>query len=176
MLSVRQFFQPDLVEQIQEIIKTSGINPNGLRLEITESVLMDDVEATIYLLKQLKSLGLKLSIDDFGTGFSSLSYLPRFPIDTLKIDRSFVGQIEADEAGENLAIVRTIIRLAHALNKEVIAEGVETAYQLAQLRSLGCEYAQGYFFLKPVPPDIVTALLSLILNGIATAKTVRTLR
>ncbi|VXD25335.1 Diguanylate cyclase/phosphodiesterase [Planktothrix serta PCC 8927] len=158
-LSARQFFQPDLIEQIQEIILTSKINPNGLRLEITESVLMDDVEATIHLLKRLKSLGLKLSIDDFGTGFSSLSYLPRFPIDTLKIDRSFVGQIEADEAGENLAIVRTIIRLAHALNKDVVAEGVETAYQLAQLRSLGCEYAQGYFFLKPVPADIVTAFV-----------------
>ena len=158
-LSARQFFQIDLVEQIQEIIQTSEINPNGLRLEITESVIMDDLEATINLLKQLKALGLKLSIDDFGTGFSSLSYLPRFPIDTLKIDRSFVGQIEADEAGENLAIVRTIIRLAHALNKEVIAEGVETAYQLAQLRSLGCGYAQGYFFLKPVPPDIVTAFV-----------------
>nr|WP_234996805.1 EAL domain-containing protein [Planktothrix sp. PCC 11201] len=158
-LSARQFFQIDLIEQIQEIIQTSEINPNGLRLEITESVIMDDLEATINLLKQLKSLGLKLSIDDFGTGFSSLSYLPRFPIDTLKIDRSFVGKIEADEAGENLVIVRTIIRLAHALNKEVIAEGVETAYQLAQLRSLGCGYAQGYFFLKPVPPDIVTAFV-----------------
>jgi diguanylate cyclase (GGDEF)-like protein len=158
-LSARQFFQPDLIEQIQEIIQTSGINPNGLRLEITESVIMDDLEATINLLNRLKSLGLRLSIDDFGTGFSSLSYLPRFPIDTLKIDRSFVGKIESDEAGENLAIVRTIIRLAHALNKEVIAEGVETAYQLAQLRSLGCGYAQGYFFLKPVPPDIVTAFV-----------------
>ncbi|OIP68154.1 MAG: diguanylate cyclase [Oscillatoriales cyanobacterium CG2_30_40_61] len=158
-LSARQFFQLDLIEQIQEIIKTSGINPNGLRLEITESVIMDDLEATINLLNRLKSLGLRLSIDDFGTGFSSLSYLPRFPIDTLKIDRSFVGKIEADEAGENLVIVRTIIRLAHALNKEVVAEGVETAYQLTQLRSLGCEYAQGYFFLKPVPPDIVTAFV-----------------
>ncbi len=158
-LSARQFFQPDLIEQIQEIIQVSEIDPNGLRLEITESVLMDDVEATIHLLKRLKVLGLKLSIDDFGTGFSSLSYLPRFPIDTIKIDRSFVGKIEADEAGENLAIVRTIIRLAHALNKDVIAEGVETAYQLAQLRFLGCEYAQGYFFLKPVPADIVTAFV-----------------
>ncbi|HBK23619.1 MAG TPA: diguanylate cyclase [Planktothrix sp. UBA10369] len=158
-LSARQFFQPDLIEQIQEIIQRSNIDPNGLRLEITESVIMGDVDTTINLLKRLKALGLKLSIDDFGTGFSSLSYLPRFPIDTIKIDRSFVGQIEADEAGENLAIVRTIIRLAHALNKEVIAEGVETAYQLAQLRSLGCEYAQGYFFLKPVPADIVTAFV-----------------
>ncbi|CAD5977617.1 putative signaling protein PA1727 [Planktothrix tepida] len=158
-LSARQFVQQDLIEQIQEIIEISEINPTGLRLEITESVIMDDVDATINLLKKLKSLGLKLSIDDFGTGFSSLSYLPRFPIDTIKIDRSFVGQMETDDGGENLAIVRTIIRLAHALNKDVVAEGVETASQLAQLRSLGCEYAQGYFFLKPVPADIVTAFV-----------------
>jgi diguanylate cyclase (GGDEF)-like protein len=157
-LSARQFIQQDLVEQIQQIIQGSGINPNGLRLEITESVIMEDVNATINLLKRLKALGLKLSIDDFGTGFSSLSYLPRFPIDTIKIDRSFVGQMETD-GGENLAIVRTIIRLAHALNKEVVAEGVETVSQLAQLRDLGCEYAQGYFFLQPVPAELVTTFV-----------------
>ncbi len=158
-LSARQFYQADLVEQIKDMITTSEIDPKGLRLEITESVVMDDLESTIHLLQKLKSLGIKLSIDDFGTGFSSLSYLPRFPIDTIKVDQSFVGQIGRDQGEENLTIVRTIIRLAHGLNKDVIAEGVETAYQLEQLRSLNCEYAQGYYFLKPVSADVATAFV-----------------
>lgn len=158
-LSARQFYQADLVEQIHEMIQLSEIDPNGLRLEITESVVMDDLEETIHLLNQLRNLGIKLSIDDFGTGFSSLSYLPRFPINTIKVDQSFVGQIGRDQGEENLTIVRTIIRLAHGLNKDVVAEGVETAYQLEQLRSLNCEYAQGYYFLKPVPADIAAAFV-----------------
>lgn len=155
-LSGRQFIHPDLVLEIQTIIKDSGIDPRGLRLEITESVIMDDAEATINLLQQLKDLQIKLSIDDFGTGFSSLGYLPRFPVDVLKIDRSFIADIGEATEVENLAIVRTILMLAQALNLDAIAEGVETREQLEQLRSLGCKYAQGYYFQRPISADYAT--------------------
>lgn len=158
-LSSRQFSQPDLVEQIREIILESAINPQNLRLEISESIVMKDVDETIDLLKQLKASNVRLSIDDFGTGFSSLSSLNRFPVDTLKIDRSFISQMEADEEGENLVVVQTIITLAHVLKLAVIAEGVETLKQVEQLRSLGCEFAQGYYFLKPVPVDVALAFI-----------------
>ncbi|MEB3278882.1 MAG: EAL domain-containing protein [Lyngbya sp.] len=158
-LSSRQFSQPDLVEQVGEIILETGINPRNLRLEIRESVVMKDVEETIALLHQLKALNVRLSIDDFGTGFSSLSSLNRFPVDTLKIDRSFISQMEADGEGENLVIVQTIITLAHVLKLAVIAEGVETLKQVEQLRSLGCEFAQGFYFLRPVPADLAVAFI-----------------
>jgi EAL domain-containing protein (putative c-di-GMP-specific phosphodiesterase class I) len=107
----------------------------------------------------MKTLGVKLGIDDFGTGYSSLSYLSRFPTDTLKVDKSFVGRLELAGEGENVAIVRTIITLAHVLGMDVIAEGVETSDQLAKLRSLGCEYGQGYFFSKPLPSEAIEELL-----------------
>jgi diguanylate cyclase (GGDEF)-like protein len=158
-LSGRQFSQPDLVDQIHDIILESGIDPRYLRLEICESVVMKDVDETIALLQQLKALNVRLSIDDFGTGFSSLSSLNRFPIDTLKIDRSFISQMEAEGEGENFGIVQTIITLAHVLKLAVIAEGVETAKQVEQLRTLGSEFAQGYYFLRPVPADIVIAFI-----------------
>lgn len=155
-LSARQFMHPDLVSEIREIIRSTAIAPEWLRLEVTESVIMDDVEMTIALLHQLKELNVKLSIDDFGTGFSSLGYLPRFPVDVLKIDRSFIGRMEDASEGDNLAIVRTILMLARALNLDAIAEGVETARQLQQLRSLGCKYVQGYYFQRPIPADAAT--------------------
>jgi len=155
-LSARQFMHPDLVSEIREIIRSTAIAPEWLRLEVTESVIMDDVEMTIALLHQLKELNVKLSIDDFGTGFSSLGYLPRFPVDVLKIDRSFIGRMEDSSEGDNLAIVRTILMLARALNLNAIAEGVETARQLQQLRSLGCKYVQGYYFQRPIPADAAT--------------------
>lgn len=158
-LSGRQFSQPDLVDQIHDIILESGIDPRYLRLEICESVVMKDVDETIALLQQLKALNVRLSIDDFGTGFSSLSSLNRFPIDTLKIDRSCISQMEAEGEGENFGIVQTIITLAHVLKLAVIAEGVETAKQVEQLRTLGSEFAQGYYFLRPVPADIVIAFI-----------------
>jgi len=119
---------------------------------------MEDGAAATTVLDQLKELGIELCIDDFGTGYSSLSYLHKFPIDTLKIDRSFVSRI--GEKGENLEIVRAIVMLARSLRMEVVAEGVETAVQLAQLRAIGCEYGQGYFFSKPLDSDAATALLS----------------
>ncbi len=158
-LSSRQFSQPDLVEQIQEIILASGINPQNLRLEISESVVMKEVDETITLLQQLKALNVRLSIDDFGTGFSSLSSLNRFPVDTLKIDRSFISQMETDGEGENLVVVQTIITLAHVLKLAVIAEGVETLKQVEQLRLLGCEFAQGFYFLRPVSADLAIAFI-----------------
>jgi diguanylate cyclase (GGDEF)-like protein len=159
-LSGKQFAQPDLVERIQAILGATGLSAESLKLEITESVVMDDVESAIAVLKQMKALNVKLGIDDFGTGYSSLSYLSRFPTDTLKVDKSFVGLMEVGSEGENVAIVRTIVALAHALGMDVIAEGVETAAQLAKLRAIGCEYGQGYFFAKPLPSDEATALMA----------------
>ena len=147
-LSSKQFTQPDLIERVTAIIEETKINPEGLKLEITESAVMDDVETATEMLKKLRALGIKLSIDDFGTGYSSLSYLHRFPIDTLKVDRSFI--VNMSEDCENVEIVRTIVSLAQNLGMNVIAEGVETAEQLAALRKLGCEYGQGYLFSKPV--------------------------
>jgi EAL domain-containing protein (putative c-di-GMP-specific phosphodiesterase class I) len=118
---------------------------------------MHDVESAIALLLSLKDVGIRLSMDDFGTGYSSLSYLHRFPLDTLKVDQSFVRHMEHNP--EEDTIVRTIVMLGHNLGMDVIAEGIETAEQLAKLRSLGCEYGQGYFFSKPLPSDQATELL-----------------
>jgi diguanylate cyclase (GGDEF)-like protein/PAS domain S-box-containing protein len=147
-LSSKQFIQSDLIHRVTQIIKETKINPEGLKLEITESAVMDDVDSATEMLKKLRALGVKLSIDDFGTGYSSLSYLHRFPIDTLKVDRSFV--VNMSEDSENVEIVRTIVSLAQNLGMNVIAEGVETKEQLAALRKLGCENGQGYLFSKPV--------------------------
>lgn len=157
-LSGRQFEQPDSIEQIKQVLQETGVDARWLKLEITESVVMEDGEAAALMLSQLRDLGIELCIDDFGTGYSSLSYLHKFPINTLKIDRSFVSRI--GETGENLEIVRAIVMLARSLGMEVVAEGVETAVQLAQIRTLGCEYGQGYFFSKPLDSEAATALLS----------------
>jgi diguanylate cyclase (GGDEF)-like protein/PAS domain S-box-containing protein len=147
-LSGKQFAQPDLIEQVKNVISETGLSPRGLKLEITESVVMENFETATEMLQQLRDLGVQLSIDDFGTGYSSLSYLHRFPIDTLKIDRSFV--IKMIDNNENLEIVRTIVMLAQNLGMDVIAEGVETKEQLALLRKLKCENGQGYYFSKPL--------------------------
>ena len=147
-LSGKQFAQPDLMSEVAAIIEETGLDPRSLKLEITESVVMENIETATEMLKQLRALGLKLSIDDFGTGYSSLSYLHRFPIDTLKIDRSFVTQMS--DNNENMEIVRTVVMLAQNLGMDVVAEGVETSEQLSLLQRLGCEFGQGYFFSKPV--------------------------
>ena len=147
-LSVKQFNQPGLVENIARLLEEFQLPPRCLKLEITESVFSDNIEAAVGLLTQLRSLGVQLSIDDFGTGYSSLSYLQRFPIDTLKIDRSFVTQMMENE--ENLAIVRTIVALARNLGMDVVAEGVETEDQLMLLRKLECEHGQGFLFSTPL--------------------------
>jgi diguanylate cyclase (GGDEF)-like protein/PAS domain S-box-containing protein len=147
-LSCKQFAQPDLIQQVSQILAETKLDPRCLKLEITESVVMENIETVTEMLRQLRKLGVRLSIDDFGTGYSSLSYLHRFPIDTLKIDRSFV--IRMVENDENIEIVRTIVMLAQTLGMDVVAEGVETKEQLSLLRKLGCENGQGYFFSKPL--------------------------
>ena len=156
-LSVKQFLQPNLAAEIRELLGEIGLPPNTLKLEITESTVMTDPSAAVEMLLQIKSLGVQLSIDDFGTGYSSLSYLHRFPLDTLKIDRSFTSAI--GQGGDSLEILRTILPMANSLRLNVIAEGVETAEQLAILRTLRCEYAQGYYFSKPVTAAEAAALL-----------------
>ncbi|MEG3898182.1 MULTISPECIES: EAL domain-containing protein [unclassified Microcoleus] len=156
-LSGRQFSQPESIEQIKQVLLETGVDARCLKLEITETVVMEDGEAAVAMLSQLRELGIELCIDDFGTGYSSLSYLHRFPINILKVDRSFVSRV--GETGENLEIVRAIVMLARSLGMEVVAEGVETAVQLAQMRAIGCEYGQGFFFSKPLDSEAATALL-----------------
>jgi diguanylate cyclase (GGDEF)-like protein len=146
--SGKQFIQPDLVEQVVQILRETGLDPRSLGIEFTESVAMQDAERTALVLSELKALGVQTSIDDFGTGYSSLSHLRRLPLDVLKLDRSFVSEMLNNN--ESREIVHTIISLAHILCMDVVAEGIETAEQANQLRSLGCKYAQGYFFSKPM--------------------------
>jgi EAL domain-containing protein (putative c-di-GMP-specific phosphodiesterase class I) len=157
-LSVKQIWQANLIEQIDNILAVTRLDSRSLKLEITESALMDDDESAKTILQQLRNRQIQLSIDDFGTGYSSLSYLHRFPVDTLKIDRSFIGRI--GEAGENLEIVQAIVTLAQNLGMNAIAEGVETAQQLAQLRAMNCESGQGYFFSKPLDCESVGTMLT----------------
>jgi diguanylate cyclase (GGDEF)-like protein len=150
-ISARQFHRQDLPALVARALAQTGLSPDGLELEITESVSMQDVERTTTVLTELKTMGVKLSVDDFGTGFSSLNYLKRFPIDKLKIDQSFVRNLATDE--NDAAIARAIITLGHSLKLKVIAEGVETSEQLAWLRREDCDDAQGYLFGKPVPAN-----------------------
>lgn len=157
-LSSRQLQQCSFSDQLDDILQETGLRGEFLRLELTESMLMDQSEKTLNLLSQIKAHNVKISIDDFGTGYSSLSYLHRFPIDTLKIDRSFVDQTDANR--ENSEIVKTIITLAHVLEMEAIAEGVETPEQVSHLKALGCEAVQGYFFSKPISAKAATDLLA----------------
>ncbi|MBD1829694.1 EAL domain-containing protein [Microcoleus vaginatus GB1-A2] len=162
-LSPKQLGLPNLIEQIDEILAETGCAPSCLKLEITESAIVENVKKANIVFAQLKNRNIRLSIDDFGTGYSSLSYLHRFPLDTLKIDRSFVSRLGAvengDGGGQPLQIVRAIVTLAHNLGLNAIAEGVETGEQLAQLRELGCELAQGYWFSKPLESSAVTEML-----------------
>ncbi|MBS1811988.1 MAG: EAL domain-containing protein [Acidobacteria bacterium] len=147
-LSGKQFSQPNLIEVIAEILEKTGLPAPFLKLEITESVIMENADSAAAMLNELKALGSQLAIDDFGTGYSSFSHLHRFPIDTLKIDRAFVSRM--DVSLESSEIVRTMLTLAHNLKMSVVAEGIETAAQIKQLRSLGCEYGQGYFINRPM--------------------------
>nr|WP_035627050.1 EAL domain-containing protein [Herminiimonas sp. CN] len=156
-LSAIQFAQQDMVKSIAAVLQQTGLAAQYLEIELTESLIMTDVEHAIGILRDLKALGLQLSIDDFGTGYSSLSYLKRFPIDVLKIDQSFVRDITVDP--DDAAIVATIISLAHSLRINVIAEGVETAAQLAYLQRNHCDEMQGYYFSRPVPADAFERIL-----------------
>jgi diguanylate cyclase (GGDEF)-like protein/PAS domain S-box-containing protein len=156
-LSGRQLSSPDLVGNVLGAIAAAGIDPSQLSFEITESVLMDDVERSAQVLRSLKDIGVGLAIDDFGTGYSSLSYLERFPVDTLKIDRSFISRLGSEAA--DTAIVSAVTALGHALGLVVTAEGVETAEQLAILADLECDAAQGYLFARPIPPAELAAFV-----------------
>jgi EAL domain-containing protein (putative c-di-GMP-specific phosphodiesterase class I) len=156
-VSVRQFREPDLQAQIAAILAETQLDPATLQLEITESVLMDDLDTVASLLDRLKTLGVGLKIDDFGTGYASLKCLSRLPFDVLKIDRSFVVNMSAnDGTGET---IRTILLLAENLGMEVVAEGIERKEQLTELQSLDCDYGQGYYFSPPVEPEALGDLI-----------------
>src|SRR6185503_2501850 len=155
-LSVKQFSQPDLVEQVDAALRQAGLPARLLKLEVTESMVMENTDAAIALLRRLKALGVHIAIDDFGTGYSSLSYLLRLPADTLKIDRSFVSG--TGDAGRNVSIVRTVVGLAYSLGLDVVAEGVETEEQRALLADLGCPLAQGFLFSPAVDRDAAMQL------------------
>lgn len=156
-LSPRQFKRQDLVAQVAAVLKETGFDPRYLELEITENLLMQDVETAISTLTRLKAIGVKISIDDFGTGYSSLSYLKRFPIDTLKIDQSFIRDITADP--DDATIAKTIISMAHGMRLKVVAEGVETDEQMSFLHAHDCDEIQGYYFSRPVPAAEFVQLL-----------------
>lgn len=155
-VSCKQFMQPMIVEQVLEILRETGLDPSSLKLEITESVMMEGRDYTMSVLERLSEAGIELSLDDFGTGYSSLSYIHRFPVSTLKIDQSFIKRIGGDQNGE---IVRAVVTLARNLGMEVVAEGIETELQLDQLRALNCEQGQGFYFSIPVDVESATALI-----------------
>jgi EAL domain-containing protein (putative c-di-GMP-specific phosphodiesterase class I) len=157
-LSPRQFSDPNLLHDIRAALKRSGMPPQLLELEITESMVMQNVERAVRVLEAIKGLGITLAIDDFGTGYSSMSLVKKFPIDVIKIDRSFVREITSDT--EDKAIVDAIIALGRALDLTIVAEGVETAEQEALLRAHKCDEVQGYLISKPVPADEFAAFLA----------------
>lgn len=156
-LSAKQFAQPNLVDRILENLAVTGLAPESLKLEITESALMENTDKAADIIARLKSHRIKLGLDDFGTGYSSLSYLHRFPVDTLKIDRSFISRME--QTSENAAIIKTIVALAHNMEFTTVAEGIETSSQLASLKELDCRYGQGYLFSKPLTAPEAELLL-----------------
>jgi EAL domain-containing protein (putative c-di-GMP-specific phosphodiesterase class I) len=158
-LSARQFLNVDVVDTVARALAESQLPPRTLRLELTESMLMENASRAALVLAELRSLGVSLDLDDFGTGYSSLSYLQNFRLDTLKIDRSFIAR--GTEAGGNWEIVNAIVSLAKGLRLTLIAEGVENEAQLEELRKLGCEYGQGYLFGRPLAAADLEAVLSL---------------
>jgi EAL domain-containing protein (putative c-di-GMP-specific phosphodiesterase class I) len=164
-LSARQFAQPDLVDQVESILAETGMDPTTLELEITESVVMDQSEVAVRTLGRLRDMGVKLVLDDFGTGYSSLSYLKHLPLDTIKIDRTFVAGLESEV---DRAIVDAVIALAHGLHISVVAEGIETEGQFEALREMGCDIGQGYLFARPLPAEAAHRLLSPSRLGAAT--------
>ncbi len=167
-ITPKQFAQPDLALEIGKALQETGLDPCCLNLEITETIAMGDADRSAVVLSELKALGVHLDIDDFGTGYSSLSRLQGFPVDTLKIDRSFISRMNTDV--ETGAIVRIIVMLAHGLRLKVVAEGVETQAQADSLRDIGCELAQGYLYSKPVPAETIEQLLRNAANAPANTR------
>jgi len=166
-ITSREFAQPDLASEIRKSLEQTGIDPSCLQLEIIETIAMGDAEKSGHVLGQLKALGVRLSIDDFGTGYSSLSRLRRIPVDTLKIDRAFISNMDCDK--ENREIVRAIIVLAHNLGLKVVAEGTETEEHINLLKQFNCEMAQGYFFSRPADDQAMLKLLASNRSAVATA-------
>lgn len=156
-LTPRQFTQPNLISQLDQVLQETNLDSRCLKLEIKESVIMDNLKTAQTILNQLKQRNIKLSLDDFGTGYSSLSYLHSFPVDSLKIDQSFIQDL--DENSQNLGLVPVIINIAQKMGITVIAEGIETLQQLKKLKELNCDFGQGYFFSEPIPPEQALALL-----------------
>jgi EAL domain-containing protein (putative c-di-GMP-specific phosphodiesterase class I) len=156
-LSARQFQHHDIAKVVTKVLEETGLEPQYLELELTESTIMRNAEEAVLMLNELHALGIGLAIDDFGTGYSSLSYLKRFPVDRLKIDRSFVSDIGV--SGDDETITSAIIALAHSLKLQVIAEGVETSAQLDFLKERACDEMQGYYFSRPIPRDEIPGLL-----------------
>ncbi len=156
-LSAHQFRTAEIAELVKRVVRETPVSPRCLDVEITESAMMQNTAVSVEALQTLKGFGITVSLDDFGTGYSSLSYLKGFPVDTVKIDRSFIRDITSDP--DDAAITAAIISMAKALNLKVVAEGVETEEQLAFLRSHGCDEMQGYLFRRPLQPEEATALL-----------------
>jgi EAL domain-containing protein (putative c-di-GMP-specific phosphodiesterase class I) len=156
-VSGRQLVDETLVADVAAALDRSGVPSTSLFVELTESTIINDPERMHAALEQLRRIGVKAHIDDFGTGYSSLTFLHHFPGDTLKVDRSFIASMHTDESHE--AIVRGIVTLAQSIDFEVIAEGVDDPLQLERLRTLGCEYAQGYLFSRPLPPESVATFV-----------------
>jgi len=157
-LAPSQFHLTNLAEQIRRALAASGLTPNLLEVELTETAVMSDAEESVHILEAISRMGVLVSVDDFGTGYSSMSYLRRFPIDKLKIDRCFVEQMT--RRPEDASLVRAIVSLAHSLHLKVIAEGVETAEQLQLLAELGCDQYQGYYFSRALPSAQFVELMS----------------
>ena len=160
-LSAREMQQPDLTEKVAEVLRETDLHPSSLMVEISERAAVKavkDVEPTIGKLRSLQDLGIKLALDDFGTGYSSLSYLRRLPVDYLKLDKSFIVELEGNP--RDRLLLGGVIDLAHDLDLTVVAEGVESAGHLAQLRQVGCDMAQGNHFAKPMPPEEFSMLLA----------------
>jgi len=153
-ISVKHLMKNNFIEEIEDAIEQSGIPAKNVELEITETIMIDSAEKALQCINRLRSMGMKIAIDDFGTGYSSLSYLNKFPINLLKIDKSFIDQVDSSESSEKY--VEAIISIGHILNCKVISEGVETDTQLETLKSIGCDYIQGYIWGKPMPPEEIT--------------------
>ncbi len=156
-LSVKQMQESNFTSQIENLLRKTSLTASSVKLEITETVLMEHTNSITVVLQHIRDLGIQISLDDFGTGYSSLSYLHKFPINTLRIDRSFINRMDTDSGSRE--ITRAIVSLAHHLHMDIVAEGVESLAQLLVLREFGCEYAQGYFVSKPLHSETIEALL-----------------
>ena len=154
-LSSRQLIRRDLVSDVRSVIARAGIKPRCFRLELTESLVMDNPEQSAHVLAKLKQIGIGLSLDDFGTGYSSLSYLTRFPFDTIKIDKSFVD----DSTPKRTVLIKSMVNMAHELGLSVVAEGISDENDALQLRQMGCEYVQSFMFGAPVAGDVALRML-----------------